>query len=884
MSGLRNFLTRMNGALFAFVLTNVVLGFLLAGSVSAASRGLLTREFTEGTVLGLLEADTATSREIKVVTSSFSNLADQNAFIQSSLSAVKSTLVFGGYCKPGDSTPSPVAGKAYLATESGIIFGTDVSAMQFLVGNGQRFDALTVSAVADGVVLLPAELSSSFTASSIDFDSNSVGLAQTTDSRTDYSFSIIPGQTRDSLSVSQIGTNYAIQSDGTTTMLSASYSKTNDTAGEVSELTVLNQRAGNNLKVINQPAGSASAAEGVDYGTDADYFVSSSEGDDANNGLTPETPKKTLAAVSRLIMIPGVKVALKAGDIFRETLRTAKSGTNTKRVVYGAYGVGRRPIVTGTEVLSGWSYYKSNIYRIKVANVPNQLIVDGVLVSVSRLPKEGYFPISSALDVSQFTSNSLDQTIDYSGAIAFIRNKTYSIANSKVLSSSGQTIKIDENLTLSDRCGFVLMNKVDFITQANEWCYDASGGYVYLSMDSGEKPSTHVIEVVTRESALVIRHDYNTVEDIDVLGAKYAGLYIYKGVGSIVRRCDIKYGGRYGIKDRGQDSPNSLIEEVSVSGSWGVGIVSSSTDCNVRFCDVTKIGLPSSWSADTEGSFGNGIVTMNSASTGSTIEFNKVEDVGYLGISFYCTNTTIRNNYINNAMCILDDGGGIYTYQGEAKANEKGSSGSVISGNIIVNIRGSTDGWRSDNQASAAIYMDDLTNNVTIENNIIYNATMGIYLHIADNIAVNNNLVVNCVAGLILYHQKSPSTFYKNMVVTYDKSDQALLWLTKTHQYLFTCVAGTETPNISSSIYIDSYHLNGLYYKGSKDFITWKSTTNQDQNSVFLQIEGEPQLFYNETQEMISIDLSSGSWMDYKGVNITSMNLNPFAGTVLFKK
>lgn len=65
------------------------------------------------------------------------------------------------------------------------------------------------------------------------------------------------------------------------------------------------------------------------------YFAN--DGDDANDGLSPEKPKKTLAAISALNLKSGDGVFFKRGDVFRGSI-SAKNG-----VTYSAYGDGAKP-------------------------------------------------------------------------------------------------------------------------------------------------------------------------------------------------------------------------------------------------------------------------------------------------------------------------------------------------------------------------------------------------------------------------------------------------------------------------------------------------------------------------------------------------------------
>ena len=70
--------------------------------------------------------------------------------------------------------------------------------------------------------------------------------------------------------------------------------------------------------------------------TGTKYYVSNN-GDDANDGLTPETAWKTLDKVSSAELSEGDGVLFNRGDLFRGAVRT-KAG-----VAYGAYGAGEKP-------------------------------------------------------------------------------------------------------------------------------------------------------------------------------------------------------------------------------------------------------------------------------------------------------------------------------------------------------------------------------------------------------------------------------------------------------------------------------------------------------------------------------------------------------------
>lgn len=86
------------------------------------------------------------------------------------------------------------------------------------------------------------------------------------------------------------------------------------------------------------------------------FYVSSSEGDDANNGLSPEAPKKTLSAFSEF---NSVAILLKSGDVFPMD-GLFYVGTET---VMGCYGEGPRPVIDFTETV------EDPFVKLRVENV-----------------------------------------------------------------------------------------------------------------------------------------------------------------------------------------------------------------------------------------------------------------------------------------------------------------------------------------------------------------------------------------------------------------------------------------------------------------------------------------------------------------------------------
>ena len=86
-------------------------------------------------------------------------------------------------------------------------------------------------------------------------------------------------------------------------------------------------------KILNAPT--SVKPSGVIY-----YF--SADGDDANDGLSPQTPLRTIAKLNTLDLKPSDGVLFRRGDVWRGKITTRKG------VTYSAYGKGAKPRIYGS--------------------------------------------------------------------------------------------------------------------------------------------------------------------------------------------------------------------------------------------------------------------------------------------------------------------------------------------------------------------------------------------------------------------------------------------------------------------------------------------------------------------------------------------------------
>jgi hypothetical protein len=77
------------------------------------------------------------------------------------------------------------------------------------------------------------------------------------------------------------------------------------------------------------------------------YYVDDTLGNDSNPG-TIEAPWKSITKVNGVSLVAGEQVLFKRGETFAGKLTPSDSGSTGHPIIYGAYGIGNRPIINGT--------------------------------------------------------------------------------------------------------------------------------------------------------------------------------------------------------------------------------------------------------------------------------------------------------------------------------------------------------------------------------------------------------------------------------------------------------------------------------------------------------------------------------------------------------
>ena len=141
-------------------------------------------------------------------------------------------------------------------------------------------------------------------------------------------------------------------------------------------------------------------------GWTATYYVDANNGNDAHNGLSPTTAWRTIAKVNMSRFQPGDQIRFERGDVWREQLTIPSSGSSDNSIIFGAYGSGNRPVISGADIFSDWASEavgSFKVYSTSAATEAKQVFEDG-----SRLKKVA---AKNALTAGTWWQDSTNQKI-----------------------------------------------------------------------------------------------------------------------------------------------------------------------------------------------------------------------------------------------------------------------------------------------------------------------------------------------------------------------------------------------------------------------------------------------------------------------------------------
>lgn len=620
------------------------------------------------------------------------------------------------------------------------------------------------------------------------------------------------------------------------------------------------------------------------------YYVSNS-GNDSNSGTSESQAWKSLAKVNSFVPKAGDQILFKSGDSWSGSLNISASGVSGSPIVYGSFGTGAKPKIYGSEVITDWTLHSGNIYKAQFSGKIKQLFINDKRLSLARYPKEGFLDISTVNNSTQFISNQLaSKTQDYyKNAMWVGRTSAWTLIVRKVKTSADQSITLDEApyMDLGAKEGFFLCDKLEFLTQPGEWHFDELNNTVYLWTPNSVSPTNFEIRGSIYDYGININQkNYIKIVGLEILQSAMFGVYLNQSNNITLDNNRIINPAHSGIRSYFW-SNNSIISNNYISGANnyaiklynnpGALIYKNEISESGQLKNISRIVTPSApgdaWGYGIDARIGD-----------MTILENRIINSGYIGILFMQGAFNVKNNFIQGACQVLDDGGGIYTYNG-ADYTQPGAAGSIITGNIILDTYGNPDGGAEDIFQGIGIYLDNGTHDVKVENNLIAGSTIGLFLHEGGRNTISFNTIFNSM--LLWYGSKEyeDSRLTDNILFTTDRRGHPLYWGTNTHQRIV--FQSNASAIFDNNKYFCPYTKIDVFANKS-GFEQWQNDTGQDKNSKYNGtdfINGEKEvLLYNDTNVPKTISLGNTLYKDLFGNQVAgSITLEPFTSKIIIE-
>ncbi len=605
------------------------------------------------------------------------------------------------------------------------------------------------------------------------------------------------------------------------------------------------------------------------------YYVSSSSGNDANDGTT--APIKTLNKLNSLPLASGDIVRLNRGDQFYGFININKS------IRIATYGAGAQPVVTGFTDINSWSSVGNNLWESPVisslANC-NIVSIGEINTAMGRTPNTGYYSMSAS-GFNSATISQLTGTENYKGAELIARTTSSWITSRNLITSqSSKTLNTVPNY--SNPAGYTLYNfgSQGFIQNAlltldkqNEWYYNPSTKK--LTVYSVGQPTA--VRATSIDSLVKISAANVAIDSIDLLGANTDAIQVLSSAAKITN-CFIRYCGNMGIR-QGNNATGLTVTNCIVKDAENSGITDVYTGGNSNRTVIGNTLINISMIEGSGGSLdGQNMAICSFSGSGDVVQNNSIDSCGYSGIFMMGQSFTVQNNFINHYCYYNTDGGAIYT-------GNHGTDRKII-GNIILN--GMT--------ANAhGVYVDDNGSNVTITGNSISKAVNGIYLHNAHEITVSGNTVYgSSSANLSLMHDANDLT--RNITVSNNIFVLATSSVNLGNCSYQTSEASETNFGISDNNYIAcpvKTDINAWFTSQHGPIFNhyslsqWQAKTQYDKNSKpspkIIPSVDSLRFEYNATGSSITVSLGA-NYIDMPGLSYPgSITLQPYTSAVLIR-
>lgn len=633
------------------------------------------------------------------------------------------------------------------------------------------------------------------------------------------------------------------------------------------------------------------------------FYVSSSDpaASDSNPG-TIDQPWKTMTKVTNFIAsatrhFPGDHILFKRGDSFYDNLYIKQSGTPEDPIVFGAYGTGPKPVISGFVSLESWVSAGNGIYYAALPSDPNTLLVNGVMTGKGRYPKGTYNFLkyeSSSTTNASITDVDLPASPSWVGAEAVIHTAGTEWMRRKVINQSGGTLFFSTADSYNNGFAYFFQNDMKCLTQFGDWMYNSTEKRVYFYFGT-TSPQTCTVEASQMVEGISIRgcHDI-IITDLLVEGVTGGGISLSNPASFVtVQFCESQFNGT-GLGTSGGSNDVWRCNYIHDSTDKGITAPYSSKNITIENNTVKDSGMLLG-AGPSGNSCGAGI--YSEGGEGYKIRRNKVIHTGYLGIrAARGSNTLIEENLVQGYGYNKDDNGGILFWRSDTDPD---FTNRVVRRNIVVDGRPEIASAGNNARRQNGLYADQRSCNILFEGNIIVSPFGYGYINNSStrNNTLKDNIFFNASRNGIHWEKYSSNATneWTNMNVTGNvivmdntrTNDEALF--IKTHNADLSKF-GICTNNTYVAFMTNAFVRNLAYTNGTRALTTeysltgWQTNYSLEKGSKWMtRRDANLRAEYNETTQLKTISFAGKTYKDIKtGTLYTgSVTLQPFTGKVL---
>ncbi len=454
----------------------------------------------------------------------------------------------------------------------------------------------------------------------------------------------------------------------------------------------------------------------------AAYYIAS-DGDNNNDGLSAQTPLKTIDGLDGKTLSPGDSVLFRRGEVFVGQIEAKSSGTSAAPIYYGAYGQGGNPIISGAVDSMSFSQGNGGVFEASVASTVKAVHLGDKSAILAREPNEGFYSLSAVTRTSLTDPDHLSAATDYfKDANIRIRSSNYTYEARTITSSSGNAVNWNGDLYYEPNAqwGYYLDGHRAFLDAPNEWYYDRGTRKLFLysannPVDRDVRASVYDIGINFRDNVSHI-----IIENIDFKYQAETAVNVNGTSSNVtVRGCGFYNIGKHGFSCH--TLGNSRIQENQFMDVYGSGIYCHSiTNTTISNNQLKRTGLRPGFGQVGTFPLNNNIGISSANGADNHVHHNTIDSSGYCGIRTDGERNVVEKNYIRNSLLTLTDGGGFYCWGDRTKDG-------IVRDNVIVNTLGGFMGKPNHHNIAVGIYLDNKVHGMTIENNIVLNSgTLGI--------------------------------------------------------------------------------------------------------------------------------------------------------------